>query len=557
MAIPSDNEVLTQGFANDKRQKHRWLRLVLSLAALFWLVCTGLVLLRYYNFYPTYAAFDQGIFDQVFWNSLHGRWFESSLSSTLSSSVVHDRQVPAVDYRRLGQHFTPALMLWLPYYALFSSPAGLSVLQVTIVTAAGLVLYALARHYHPPRLSTWLTASFYAANAVLGPTIANFHDLCQIPLYIFGLLLAMEKRWWWLFGVLTVLTLLVREDAGVVLFSIGTYLVLSRRYPRLGLAVCVLSFGYMLALTTWIMPLFSSDVSRRFTVEQFGQYVDGEEATTLQVIWGIISQPWRLLVELLTPLDRTIKYFLAQWLPLAFIPAVSPSAWVLAGFPLIKNMLSQDVTALSIDLRYAITIVPGLFYGAILWWAEHRDRFQPRLQRLWLLCLGVALVLTLISNPNRALSFAIPDSFQPWVYTAPSRQWQHVQVIRSFLRQIPADASVATTTYIVPHLSRRREIVRFPILRVRNDAQKVMQVEYALVDLWQLVQYQEAFKDDRERLQQIIPAIERMLQNQRYGMLEFQDGIAFLQRRTDSNQVALTAWKAYEQTLKPILEAEE
>lgn len=533
--------------------KQPWRKRVLGFAAAFWLVCTSLVLLRYYNFYPTYAAFDQGIFDQVFWNNLHGRWFESSLSSTLSTHVVHDSQPPSVDYRRLGQHFTPALLVWLPFYALFSSPAGLSVLQVTIVTAAGLVLYALARQYHPPQLSGWIAGSFYAANAVLGPTVANFHDLCQIPLYIFGLLLAMERRSWWLFGGLAVLTLLVREDAGVVLFSVGMYLVLSRRYPRVGLAVCVLSFGYMLALTTWVMPLFSSDVSRRFTVEQFGQYVDGNEATTLDVIKGILSKPWRLLVELVSPINTTIKYFLAQWLPLAFVPAFSPSAWVLAGFPLLKNMISQDVTALSIDLRYAITIVPGLFYGAILWWAKHRDRFQPRLKRLWLLCLGVALILTIISNPNRALSFAIPDSFVPWVYTSPARQWQHVGVIRSLIRQIPPDASLAATTYIVPHVSNRRDLVRFPIMRLRNDQQEVIQVEYAVVDLWQLVQYQEAFKDDRERLQSMVPIVDRLLQR-RYGLVDFQDGVVFLRRKTDSNLTALANWNAYEQELQPILQ---
>ncbi|NEQ28875.1 MAG: DUF2079 domain-containing protein, partial [Microcoleus sp. SIO2G3] len=208
-----------------KRTPRQWL---LGIAALFWLVCVALVLWRYYGFYPTYAAFDQGIFDQVYWNSLHGRFFESSLSSSLSSAVVHDRQVPDVFYRRLGQHFTPALLLWLPYYAIFHSPAGLSVLQVTIIAIAGIILYHLARQHLSPRLSLWIAGSYYAANAVLGPTVANFHDLCQIPLYIFSLLLAMEKRRWWLFALLCILTVLVREDSGIVLFGVGAYLILSR-----------------------------------------------------------------------------------------------------------------------------------------------------------------------------------------------------------------------------------------------------------------------------------------------------------------------------------------
>ncbi|HEY9640821.1 MAG TPA: DUF2079 domain-containing protein, partial [Coleofasciculaceae cyanobacterium] len=196
-------------------QKYPQFRLVVGVAILFWIVCTVLVLQRYFNFYPTYVSFDQGIFNQVFWNNLHGRWFESSLSSTESSAVMQGN-VPDVAYRRLGQHFTPALLLWWPWYALFPSAAGLSVLQVTLVTAAGLVLYALARHYHPPQLAAMIAVSFYGAIAVISPTLANFHDICQIPLYIFGLLLALEKRRWGWVGLLAVLTLLVREDSGVV-----------------------------------------------------------------------------------------------------------------------------------------------------------------------------------------------------------------------------------------------------------------------------------------------------------------------------------------------------
>lgn len=281
-----------------KLQKQLGLKLVLGAAIAFFVLGLVLTLHRYYSFY---ASFDQGIFNQVFWNNLHGRFFQSSLSSSLSTNVVHSGEVPDVFYRRLGQHFTPALLLWLPLYALFPYPATLTVLQVTLVTAAGLVLYALARHYLEPPLAAMITVSYYAAITVIGPTLSNFHDISQIPLFMFGLLLAMEKRQWWLFWLLAIFILAVREDSGVSLFGIGFYMVVSQRYPRIGLAVCSLSFGYMLVLTNLIMPLFSEDISRRFMIEQFGQYADGDEASTLDIIWGIVSNPWRLLLELFSP----------------------------------------------------------------------------------------------------------------------------------------------------------------------------------------------------------------------------------------------------------------
>jgi len=57
------------------------------------------------------------------------------------------------------------------------------------------------------------------------------------------LLLALEKQRWQLFGLFAVLTLGTREDAGISLFGMGAYLIVSRRYSRAGIALCALSFS--------------------------------------------------------------------------------------------------------------------------------------------------------------------------------------------------------------------------------------------------------------------------------------------------------------------------
>lgn len=532
-------------------QKNLGWPVVVSGAIAFFSCALILTLHRYYSFY---ADFDQGIFNQVFWNGLGDRPFESSLSSSLSARVVHDGEVPQVFYHRLGQHFTPALLLWLPLYALFPSPATLTVLQVTLITAAGLVLYALARHHLQPSTASKIAISYYAANAVIGPTLANFHDNCQLPLFAFGLLLAMEKRWWWLFWILALLILGIREDSGVVLFGVGFYLVASRRYPQIGLAICTLSFGYMLLLTNLIMPLFSEDISRRFMMERFGQYATGNEASTLEIIWGILSNPVRLIVELFSPFFRTLKYLLGQWLPLGLVPAVSGSAWAIASFPLLKLFLGQGDSVLSINIRYALTVVPGLFYGTILWWKKQEKSshkiWRRNVKRFWAVCIAFSLFFTVTSSPNRTLYFLIPDSIQPPVSISLARQWQHVQSLRLLLGKIPSDASVSATTYIVPHLSGRQEIVRFPRhLLLENDEGKIISVEYAIADLWRLKNYQVAFKRDRQTLQTSLIVIDNMLESQTYGVIDFQDGVILLQKAVESDRNALADWIAFRQEL--------
>lgn len=520
---------------------------VLLLAGLFFFLCLLFTLHRYYSFY---ASFDQGIFNQVFWNNLHGRFFQSSLSSSLSTNVVHAGEVATVYYHRLGQHFTPALLLWLPIYALFPSPVTLTVLQVTLITAAGLVLYVLARQYLQPPLTVMITASFYGANAVIGPTLSNFHDISQIPLFVFTLLLAMEKRWWWLFWLMAVLILAVREDAGVGLFGVGVYMILSKRFPRAGFGVCVLSFGYMLALTNLIMPLFSKDISQRFMLERFGQYADGEEASTLEIIWGMISNPLRLIVELVTPIDRTIKYLLGHWLPLAFVPAVAPGSWMIAGFPLLKLLLGKGESVLAITIRYALTVVPGLFYGSILWWSQRQQKFKPSLRRFWVVCICLSLFFTFTSNPNRTFYFLIPDSVKPWIYVSLPQQWQHVAQMRPLLAQIPSNTSVSATTYLVPHLSSRREILRLPALELGNDAKEVIKVDYAIADLWQLQKYQVAFKSDRRLLKDLVTLIDQLTNNREYGIIGFQDGVILLKKAASSDTQATAAWLKFRQQLQ-------
>ena len=167
------------------------------------------------------------------------------MSSAASSASLMDRQLSYPSYIHLGQHFVIDFLIWMPIYALFPSPVTLIVLQVALIAAAGIVLYFLARHYLSVPMSVMIVASYYGANGVIGPTLGNFYEHCQIPLFIFSLLLALEKQRWPLFWLFAVLTLGTREDAGISLFGIGAYLIVSRRYPRAGLALCALSFSYV------------------------------------------------------------------------------------------------------------------------------------------------------------------------------------------------------------------------------------------------------------------------------------------------------------------------
>ncbi len=538
-----------------------------------------MMLFSLHRYFTYYASYDHGLFNQLFWNNLHGNFFQSSLTSPNTAAVLLDGKIPVVNFVHLGQHFVPNFLLWLPIYALFPHPATLVMLQVLLMTAGGLVLYALARHYLQPQLSLWITAGYFCANAVIGPTFANFYEHCQIPLFTFSMLLALEKQRWGLFWLFTALVLGIREDTCIFLFGIGLYLLWSRRHPRVGLALCILSCAYLAIITNVVMAHFSDDVSRQYMSNRFQQFVpDTESPNTLQVFWGILTHPLEVVKSLLLPFDRRFFYLVGQWIPLAFVPSLSPASWTIAGFPLLSLFLQSGKTALGITIRYAVAVVPGMFYGGILWWAyrskrpptplpeagdswfkqvawAYRNReFTPAFRQFWKICLVLSVISAIACNPNQAFYFLVPDSINPWVLVPLHRQWERTAIMNSMVSTVPPDASVSATTHIIPHLSTRRKIIRLPGLELRNEQGQVEQMEYLMGDLWRLQQYMPAFKNDRDRLQSIIAKIDEILANRSYGLLDVRAGIVFLKKGVESNPVALAAWAPLRQDLLASIE---
>jgi len=499
------------------------------------------LLLQWWRLQVLTASYDQGIFLQTIWSGLHGHPFESTLSSQLSTNVIHAGEPPSLGYHRLGQHFTPALLLWVPLVGLLGIWA-LPLVQVGLMTAAGLVLHRLARErLEDPWLAAYLACSFFGANAVIGPTWGNFTDFAQLPLAMLLLWYGLQRRQWWLLTLAAVAVPMIREDTGVLLVGVSLWILVRQRqrWP-LALALAVLGLGWVLLVTNVLMPLFSDDNSRRFMVENFGQYIgDAEQASSLEVLMKALGQPLVVLRELIWPPGETLRYLLAQGLPLMLVPLISLDSWLLMGVPLMGLLLAQGSNnPLSINLRYALLVVPGLFAGAIEWWSRHPQVFaQRRLRRVWTGCIALSLLLTLLANPNRSLSFLIPDSVDPWVYSSPSRQWNHGAKARELLGLIPEGASVAATTPLVPHLAQRAVLIRFPngvIYRDRQGSSRA--VDWVAVDLDWLRRYGMAFPRDRKALERSLEALDSLPEP--YGVRAFSDGVVLLQRGQPDRQPA-------------------
>ena len=162
--------------------------------------------------------------------------------------------------------------------------------------------------------------------------------------------------------------------------------------------------------------------------------------------------------------------------------------------------------------------------------------------------------MTITSNPSDTLYFLVPTSIKPLVYVSAPEQWQHTEKIRALLAKIPAEASVSGTTFIIPHLSSRREVIRLPGLEVKNDRGEINRVDYVIADLWHSERYQAVLSDYRSNLQVTAESIAQALSQGNYGIIGFDEGIVLLQKEVKSDPAAMKRWQAYFDKIQAIVD---
>ena len=506
-----------------------WPPAVLGLAAGFWLLGFSLQIWRLESFGATY---DQALFLQELWSTAQGRPFESSLSSVLSSAVAVNGSLPHVDYLHLGQHANSLTLLLAPAVAAFGWIV-LPFAQATALTAAGLILWRLAQQRLPEELAWRLTLSYFLSGAVLGPMLENFHDLIWYPLFGFLILGGLLDRRLWLVILPSLALLLVREDSGLLLFSIGLWAAVRRPdVRRMGVGLMLISFAWVFFVTGFVQPSVDASLSDRFLQEKFGHLVEDVSGGTWSVLLQMAQKPVALLEALVSPPGATLGFLLALTLPLLLVPLFSVDVALIVSAPLLIALLSQGRTALAVTLRYVLALVPGLYIGTLLWWQSNPSIWKKRwLRPCWTTALSIGLLLTFVSNPHRTFSAVVPDSFSPWVHVSPSEMLKRRAVGRKALSLIPPTVSVSADTPLLPWLAQREVAIRFPNgVRYLDREGKIQEVDWVAAFPGYYSPLVPLFKRETEQQREILNELQVLISEGRYERVFCEDGAVVLSR---------------------------
>ena len=154
-----------------------------------------------------YAIFRAGVDDCIFTQVVNGAF--NGFSATLEGSVNH-----------LLVHFSPILLVAMPFVRTFDGARGLIVLQCALAAGTIVPVWGIAA----ARLPKWLAFAATLVAATYPPlsaeAVGDFHELAFAPPLTAALVWAIDRRWWRSAMAISCVAL-VKEDQFVALTFIG------------------------------------------------------------------------------------------------------------------------------------------------------------------------------------------------------------------------------------------------------------------------------------------------------------------------------------------------
>ena len=401
----------------------------------------ALSMLRHRSFET--GRFDLGNMVQAVWATAHG--------NPLRVTDVRGEQIT-----RLAAHVDPVLVFFAPLWRVWPSPTMLLAVQALVVALGALPVFWLARtHLGSERAALALALAYLAYPPVQWLTLNEFHPValaCPLLLFAFH---ALDHDRLGRFALFAALAALTREEIALVGAGFGVWYALARRERLAGSVIAALGVGVAFAAIELVVPYFNEGEGSRFysRYDEVGGSPGGIAETALR-------DPGKLLGAAFE--GRDLRYLAALVLPLAGLSVVAPLVLVAAAPELALNLLSATTTQTSVEFHYTAGLIPPLFVAAVLGGARVVRLGAARAGVVAGVALGSSVVGNFVLGPLPVWN-ALPGGHGIPAETLVVSE--HDRVAARAVRLIPDDAVVSVTNSLGAHLSARRRILSFPLLR--------------------------------------------------------------------------------------------
>jgi uncharacterized membrane protein len=454
---------------------------VAGLVLAYFVLYSILSVLRHVTFHS--FGPDLGLFDQIFWNTTHGRPWESTMS--LAQPTPHSY---------FSDHFSPVYLLMVPFYAVFPHPQTLLVIQTLVLALGAVPIYLLARDKFAPGFVrvAWVAAYFlFLPLAFIN--LFDFHELALAVVPLGFALYFLERRQVGRFLVSLLAAFLVKEEIPLIGLGFGAYILLDKRDLKLGLGVLLGSALAFFAIVRLVIPAFGGGGYVYFTA-RYSQLGDSPQ----QILLTTLTNPRKLAATLFQA--QKLKFLVGIFGPVLGLSVLSGFGILLLLPTLATLLLSNYAPQAAFTSHYSAPLIALVLGTAILGLAHVKPSLHAPLT-------AAVLVSSL------AFSFLVGDlpfsrHFNPHMFEPEARYAAFV----GNLDRIPPEASVASENNLTPHLSHRRYIYNL-------EFEGAQHAQYLALDDASLARSAAA-------LQQQIAAFEAL----GYRTIATGDGLALMQR---------------------------
>jgi uncharacterized membrane protein len=384
------------------------------------------------------STLDLGLFDNLFYNALHGVPFHAPSASPAATSF-------------LAVHAPFILYLYLPFYALYPHAEALLVLQAVLVAASAVPLYFLAEARLGHLTALAIAASYLLYPPLHGPAFYDFHDLTTSPFFVLSAACFLVRRKWVAFWAFALLTLACREDVALGAVGVGAGLTLMSPWRRTGLALTAIAATYTAIVKFVVMPMYGPP---SFLWVYKDLIPPGGPSDFVGILSTVVGNPLYTLGTLFV-LDKLV-YLLHLFAPVAFLPLRVPRAWWLF-FPgaFVALLSTGDAPVVSIRCQYAAHFVPYVFLATVAYFVSRRAGRGVDRPALAAMLFGTLLATAQFGALQRDNFFG---GFQRIDFTWSSEEGARLARLRSLAATIPQEASVAASEPEGAHLSGRRDL---------------------------------------------------------------------------------------------------
>jgi uncharacterized membrane protein len=400
-------------------------------------------------------TFDLGFYDNIFYQTIHGR----PLGCSLLMGGNHT-----------SGHFDPILVLLSPLYLLHPRAELLLVLQSVWLGAGTVPVYLIARRALASRWAGLSFAIVYALYPALhGANLYDFHSLALVgPLLLWALFL-LEVGAWRAYFAVAFLALLCREDVPLLLGFVGIA-ALAGGKRRAGWVTITMSAGYYLIVRGWIMPsgAFFNDGYGSYGYAYLYEGLIPHNRGAVDVALSLLTNPAFVVGLVLT--EAKIRYVLLLLLPLAFLPLLARPGRVMLLFGASYCLLASHFAIFSVHFHYGSVVFPIAFALAP---EGLRQVAEGRLVRAFGLnpyrLRGAVVTACLAAGVLVSWKFgALADnaSFRlatgPVARTLSEAERETYAWVEATSARIPKDATLGVTNRLGPHVSNRKAVTLYP-----------------------------------------------------------------------------------------------